>query len=160
MSFLINNFSLIIILNTVFFLSLLVLQNIFLSLILSLICLFFLLFAVQHKKISLEKIEIRPPKIALNDRHYVTAIICLILLIFLEYFIGFNAAFLASFLLFSYLNRLDSRSSIYLAIILLFFTALNVNNNQAVAEGVAVFIYYFLVVGIIWRILEILFIYK
>lgn len=155
-----NSFSLIIILNTVFFSSLLIFQNIFLSLILAVFCLFFLFFVIQQKKISLKKIEIKPPIIALNNRHYINLIICLVLLIFLENFIGFNAAFLVSFFLFSHLNHLDSRSSIYLAIIFLVFTAFNVKNNLASAENVVIFVYYFLVIGIIWRILEILFVYK
>lgn len=152
-----NNFSFVIILNIIFFLSLLFLQNVYISIIFTCIAMFAFIIIIQQNRISLKFLEIQSPKIVLNDYHYITFIFSLLLLIILEKFIDFNIAVIVVFFLFSYLNHLNSRASIIISIFLLILTAFNANVDKQISENIAYFVYLFLIIGIIWRVVEILF---
>src|SRR3989338_7176918 len=103
-----DTFSFILVLNSVFFITLLVSKSIILSLVLSGICLFFLVYLSQNKKISdaMNLIPLSARFSAVENSHYLFTIISLVLFIFLENIIGFNASLIAGFFLFSYLNKL------------------------------------------------------
>src|SRR3989338_574169 len=79
-----------------------------------------------------------------------------IIFLVLEKFIGFNGSLFATFFIFAYLNKLESRTSFFIALILLVITALfSIGGRTRIAEDVAIMVYYFLVIGVVWQIIEI-----
>lgn len=151
-----DSLTIIFILNTVFFISFFLLKNIYISLILSLLSLFILLFLSKQKTIPSLRTSLNLSSFTLNNSQYLNTIVCLIIFLVLEKFIGFNGALFATFFIFAYLNKLDSRTSFFIALILLIITALfSIGGRGSIAEDVAIMVYYFLVVGVVWQIVEI-----
>jgi len=153
-----DTFSFILVLNSVFFITLLVSKSIILSLVLSGICLFFLVYLSQNKKISdaMNLIPLSARFSAVENSHYLFTIISLVLFIFLENIIGFNASLIAGFFLFSYLNKLDSQASFIIALSLLILTAfLSISHSLQAAQSTAILTYYFLVIGTVWLMIEV-----
>ena len=151
-----DSLTIIFILNAVFFISFFLLKNIYISLILSLLVLFILLFISQKKTIPSFRSSLNLPNFTLDSGQYLNTIICLITFLVLEKFIGFNGALFATFFIFAYLNKLDSRTSFFIALVLLVITALfSIGGRNKIAEDVAIMVYYFLVVGVVWQIIEI-----
>ena len=153
-----DTFSFILVLNSVFFITLLVSKSIILSLVLSGICLFFLVYLSQNKKISdaMNLIPLSARFSAVENSHYFFTIISLVLFIFLENIIGFNASLIAGFFLFSYLNKLDSQASFIIALSLLILTAfLSISHSLQAAQSTAILTYYFLVIGTVWLMIEV-----
>ena len=150
-----DSLTIIFILNAVFFISFFLLKNIYIPLILSLLTLFTLLFISKTKKLPSIQDRFKLPGLALNNDQYIMAIVCLIIFLVLEKFIGFNGSLFATFFIFAYLNKLDSRTSFFIALILLVITALfSIGGRTRIAEDVAIMVYYFLVVGVVWQIIE------
>lgn len=151
-----DSLTIIFILNGVFFISFFLLKNIYIPLVLSLLTLFALLFVYKKKAIPSFYTSLNLSNLNLNNNHYLYTIIGLIVFLVLERFIGFNGALFATFFIFSYLNKLDSRASFFIALVLLVITALfSIGGRNSIAEDVAIMVYYFLVVGVIWQIIEI-----
>lgn len=151
-----DSLTIIFILNGVFFISFFLLKNIYISLILSLMTLFILLFASKKKTIPSIRASLNLPSFTLNNGQYLNTIVCLVIFLVLEKFIGFNGSLFAVFFIFAYLNKLDSRTSFFIALILLVITALfSIGGRNKIAEDVAIMVYYFLVVGVVWQIIEI-----
>lgn len=151
-----DSLTIIFILNGVFFISFFLLKNIYIPLILSLLALFILLFVSKQKNISSLRAGLNLQNFNFNSRQNINLIVCLIIFLVLERFIGFNGALFATFFIFAYLNKLDSRTSFFIALILLVITALfSIGGRTLIAEDVAVMVYYFLVIGVIWQIIEI-----
>ena len=150
-----SSLTIIFILNGVFFISFFLFKNIFISLALSILSLFTLLFISKQKKIPSVQTSFRLFIPVLNNSQYVTTIVCLVIFLVLEKFIGFNGSLFATFFIFAYLNKLESRTSFFIALILLVITALfSIGGRTRIAEDVAIMVYYFLVVGVIWQIIE------
>ena len=151
-----DSLTIIFILNGVFFIRFFFLKNIYISLALSLLTLFALLFISKQKKIPSVNDSFRLSIPTLNNSQYVMTIVCLIIFLVLEKFIGFNGALFATFFIFAYLNKLESRTSFFIALILLVITALfSIGGRTRIAEDVAIMVYYFLVIGVVWQIIEI-----
>ncbi|MDO8609829.1 MAG: hypothetical protein Q7R95_04730, partial [bacterium] len=150
-----DSLTIIFILNGVFFISFFLLKNIYIPLILSLLTLFALLFISKQKKIPFIDGGFKLPSLTFNNNQYIVTIACLIIFIVLEKFIGFNATLFATFFIFAYLNKLDSRASFFIALILLVITAfLSAGGKTRPAEDIAVLVYYFLVIGVVWQMVE------
>lgn len=151
-----DSLTIIFILNGIFFISFFLLKNIYISLTLSLLTLFALLFISKQKKIPSVNDSFRLSIPVLNNSQYVATIVCLVIFLVLEKFIGFNGSLFATFFIFAYLNKLESRTSFFIALILLVITALfSIGGRTRIAEDVAIMVYYFLVVGVVWQIIEI-----
>ena len=150
-----DSLTIIFILNGIFFSSFFLLKNIYISFVLALASLFILIFISKQKKQPSVIKELHFPSFTFTNNHYIITIVCLIILFVLEKFIGFTPALLASFFIFVYVNKLDSRASFFIAIILLIITAfLSISGNTGGAENTAVLVYYFLVIGVVWQIIE------
>lgn len=153
-----DTFSFILVLNAVFFITLLISKSVVLSLILAGICLFILVYLSQNKKISdaMSSITLSARFSAVKDKHYLYTIISLVLFMFLENLIGFNASLIAGFFLFSYLNKLDSQAGFIIALSLLILTAfLSISHSLKAAQSTAILAYYFLVIGTVWLMIEV-----
>lgn len=151
-----DSLTIIFILNGVFFISFFLLKNIYIALTLSLLTLFALLFISKQKKIHSVNDSFRLSIPVLNNSQYVTTIVCLVIFLVLEKFIGFNGSLFATFFIFAYLNKLESRISFFIALILLVITALfSIGGRTRIAEDVVIMVYYFLVIGVVWQIIEI-----
>ena len=153
-----DTFSFILVLNTVFFITLLISKSVVLSLVLAGICLFILVYLSQNKKISdaMSSISLSSRFSAVKDKHYLYTIISLVLFMFLENIIGFNASLITGFFLFSYLNKLDSQASFIIALSLLILTAfLSISHSLKAAQSTAILAYYFLVIGTVWLMIEV-----
>lgn len=153
-----DTFSFILVLNAVFFITLLISKSVVLSLVLAGICLFLLVYLSQNKKISdaMSSITLSARFSAVKDKHYLYTIISLVLFMFLENLIGFNASLIAGFFLFSYLNKLDSQAGFIIALNLLILTAfLSISHSLKAAQSTAILAYYFLVIGTIWLMIEV-----
>jgi len=151
-----DSLTIIFILNGVFFISFFLLKNIYISLILSFFTLFILLFVYKKKTIPSFRNSLNLSNFTLNNNQYLYTIVCLIIFLVLEKFIGFNGALFATFFIFAYLNKLDSRTSFFIALILLVITALfSIGGRNSIAEDVAIMVYYFLIIGVVWQIIEI-----
>ena len=141
-----DSLTIIFILNGVFFISFFLFKNIFISLALSILSLFTLLFISKQKKIPSINDSFRLSIPTLNNSQYVTTIVCLVIFLALEKFIGFNVALFSTFFIFAYFNKLESRTSFFIALILLVITALfSIGGRTRIAEDVAIMVYYFLV---------------
>lgn len=150
-----SSLSIIFILNAIFFISFLLLENIYIALVLTTLSLFFLTNQSQQKKIDIPLPSLKLPNINLKNNHYTNTIICLIIFIFLERIVGFTASLFTSFFIFSYINKLNNQISFIAAMIFLGITVLfTVLKNDVVAESMATMAYYFLVVGVMWQILS------
>lgn len=150
-----DSLTIIFILNGVFFISFFVLKNIYIPLGLSLLTLFFLLFISKHQKIPSINPDFKLPSLAFNNNQYLTAIACLIIFFILEKFIGFKTALLVAFFIFSHQTGLNSRISFFIALILLVITTLlTAGGNGRIAEDSGILVYYFLVIGVVWQIIE------
>ena len=150
-----DNFSLIFFLNLVFFASLLLFRNVFIPLIITVGFLVLIFWLIKNNKIRPEQLQVPFPKIALNSINYISGVVCLVLFLISEHYIGFNSALLSAFFLFSYLNKLDSRAGFSMALIILIITAiLSISKNLKAAEEMAILAYYFLVVGAVWATIE------
>lgn len=150
-----DSLTIIFVLNGVFFISLFLLKNIFISLGLSLITLFTLLFVSKKQHIPSFYAGFSASRFTISNNHYTVTIACLIIFLILEAFIGFTAALFAAFFIFSYLNKVDSRTSFFVAIVLLVITALlSAGGNNQAAEEIAILVYYFLVIGVVWQLIE------
>ncbi|MFA5770199.1 MAG: LytR C-terminal domain-containing protein [Patescibacteria group bacterium] len=151
-----DSLTIIFILNGVFFISFFLLKNIYIPLILSLIALFIMLSTSKKKIIPSFRTSLNLQNFTLNNSQYLNTIVCLIIFLILEKFIGFNGSLFSTFFIFAYLNKLDSRTSFFIALVLLIVTALfSIGGRNKIAEEVAVMVYYFLVVGVVWQIIEI-----
>lgn len=153
-----DTFSFILVLNTVFFITLLISKSVVLSLVLAGTCLFILVYLSQNKKISdvMSSIPFSARFSAVQNSHYLFTIIALVSFIFLENLIGFNASLIAGFFLFSYLNELDSQASFIVALSLLILTAfLSISHSLIAAQSTAILTYYFLVIGTVWLMIEV-----
>lgn len=153
-----DTFSFILVLNTVFFITLLISKSIVLSLVLAGICLFILVYLSQNKKISdaMSSLTLSARFSALKDKHYLYTIISLVLFMFLENIIGFNASIITGFFLFSYLNKLDSQAGFIIALSFLILTAfLSISHSLIAAQSTAILAYYFLVIGTVWLMIEV-----
>ncbi|MBI5122356.1 hypothetical protein HZA75_00695 [Candidatus Roizmanbacteria bacterium] len=151
-----DSLTIIFILNGVFFISFFLLKNIYISLTLSLFTLFILLFVSKKKTIPSLRACLNLPSFTFHNSQYLNMIVCLIIFLVLEKFTGFNGALFATFFIFAYLNKLDSRTSFFIALILLVITALfSIGGRNSIAEDVAIMVYYFLIIGVIWQIIEI-----
>ncbi len=150
-----DSLTIIFILNGVFFISLFLLKNIFISLGLSLVTLFTLLFVSKKQYIPSFHAGFSASRFTISNNHYTVTIACLLIFLLLETFIGFTAALFAAFFIFSYLNKVDSRTSFFVALVLLVITAfLSASGNTRAAEDIAILVYYFLVIGVVWQIIE------
>lgn len=150
-----DSLTIIFILNGVFFISFFLLKNIYIPLGLSLITLFILLFVFKKKDIPSFHAGFNMPRFTINNNQYIVTIACLIIFVILEKFIGFNAAVFAAFFIFVRLNKLDSRVSFFITLILLVITAfLAASGNIKVAEDISVLVYYLLIIGVVWQIIE------
>ena len=150
-----DSLTIILVLNGIFFISFFLLKNIYVSLFFSLLALFILLFASKKKTIPSFRTSLNLSNFTINNSQYLITIACLVVFLVLEKFIGFTGALFATFFIFSYLNKLDSRTSFFIALILLIITALfSIGGRNSIAENVAVMVYYFLVVGVVWQIIE------
>lgn len=153
-----DTFSFILVLNVVFFITLLISKSVIMSLVFAGICLFILVYLSQNKKISdaMSSIPLSARFSTVKNSHYLFTIISLVLFIFLENLIGFNASLIAGFFLFSYLNKLDSQASFIIALSLLILTAfLSISHSLKAAQSTAILTYYFLVIGTIWLMIEV-----
>lgn len=153
-----DSLTIIFILNGVFFISFFLLKNIYVSLFLSILTLLILLF-ISKKNISSPsidfKLNLKLPRIKLNKEQYISTIVSLIILILLMQIVGFNSALFASYFIFSYLNKLDSRASYFVALIILIITAIfSISGNLKAGQDTAILAYYFLVVGVVWQMIE------
>lgn len=147
--------TIIFVLNAIFFVSFFLFKNIFISLILSFITLVTLLFISNTKKDHpIHDITILR-NLTFNNNQYVVTFASLIIFFVLEKFIGFNAALFIAFFIFSRLSGLDSRAGFFVTLTLLVITAFfAANGNIRVAEDNAILVYYFLVISVVWRIIE------
>ena len=147
--------TIIFVLNAIFFVSFFLFKNIFISLILSFITLVTLLFISNPKKNHpIHDITILR-NLTFNNNQYVVTFASLIIFFVLEKFIGFNAALFIAFFIFSRLSGLDSRAGFFVTLTLLVITAFfAANGNIRVAEDNAILVYYFLVISVVWRIIE------
>ncbi len=152
-----GSFSIIFILNGVFFISFFLIKNISISLILTVFSFFILLFIPWPKKTDTANATSRFLNLNFKNTQYSITVVCLIIFVVLENFIGFNAALFAVFFIFSYFNRLDSRISLVIGFTLLALTALLARGDDTQGtEKIALFAYYFLVIFAIWQIIELL----
>lgn len=152
-----TSLSIVFILNGVFFISLFLLKNISISLTLTVFSFFLLLFIPRPKKTGTANTTSRFLNLNFKNTHYSITVVCLIIFVVLEYFIGFNAALFTVFFIFSYFNRLDSRISLVIGLTLLALTALlSRGDNTQGTEKIALFAYYFLLIFAIWQIIELL----
>ena len=150
-----TSLSIIFILNGVFFISLFLLKNISISLILTVFSFFILLFIPWPKKTDTANATSRFLNLNFKNTQYSITVVCLIIFVVLENFIGFNAALFAVFFIFSYFNRLDSRISLVIGLTLLSLTALLARGDDTQGtEKIALFAFYFLVIFAIWQIIE------
>lgn len=147
-----DNFTSVLFINAVFFITLLISQNFILSSIIVLFILFILLKSVKIQQ-EVYKLEYKLPRIVLRDRHYITSIISAIAIIILEPFISFYAAIFVGFCLFCRYNKLSNKAPFFVALFLLFLTAVfSLTNDFEASESIATLAYYFLVIGLIWQI--------
>lgn len=152
-----TSLSIIFILNGVFFISLFLLKNIFISLTLTVFSFFMVLFIPWPKKTDTANTASRFLNLNFKNTQYSITVVCLIIFVVLENFIGFDAALFAVFFIFSYFNRLDSRISLIIGFTLLALTALlGGGDDTQGTEKIALFAYYFLLIFAIWRIIELL----
>lgn len=150
-----NSLTIIFILNGVFFISFFLLKNIYVPLVLSLIALFLILHISKQKKIISIHESLRSSISTLSNTQRISAVICLVIFIILEKFIGFNASLFSTFLIFSYLNKLEGRTSFFIALVLLIMAALSsIGGKNKVAEDIVVMVYNFLIIGTIWQVLN------
>lgn len=150
-----DSLTIIFILNGVFFISLFLLKNIFISLALMALSLFIIFFFLRQKKIATAKSLIKLPSFDFKDGQYVASIICLVVFLILQVLIGFNAALFITFFIFSYVNKLQSRISFIIALVLFVLMAILTSlGNYKMAEDIAILTYYFLVIGVVWQIIE------
>lgn len=151
-----DSLTIIFILNGVFFISFFLLKNIHIPLILSLITLLVLFFVTKQRKIPTFQASLKLRGILSYNNQYIVTIACLIMLIVLEKFIGFNAALFLAFFIFAFLNRLSSRAGFVMALVFFVVTVLfTISNNTDAAKDMIVLVYYFLVIGVIWQIVEV-----
>ena len=141
--------------NLVFFASLLLFRNVFIPLIITVVFLAGIFWLIKNNKLRPEQLQVPFPKITLNNLNYISSIVCLILFLLLEKYIGFNSALLSAFFLFSHLNKLDSRAGFSMALIILIITAiLSISKNLKAGQEMAILAYYFLIVGAVWATIE------
>jgi hypothetical protein len=146
---------LVFVLNSVFFISFLIVRNTSIALILTSLILFVLLFIAHKKNLTHTSTILNSSNTSFNDQQYINAIICLIVLIGLEKIIGFNGSLFASFFIFAHLNKLNSRTSYHIALIFLGITAfLSINKSNRFVETTAIMSYYFLIIGVVWHFYE------
>ena len=149
--------SIILILNGVFFISLFLIKNIFISLTLTIFSFFIVLFIPWQKKTDTFNTTSRFLNLNFKNTQYMITVVCLIIFVVLEKFIGFNAALFAVFFIFSYFNRLASRTALFISLTLLALTALLARGGDTQGtEKIALFAFYFLVIFAIWQIIELL----
>lgn len=92
-----------------------------------------------------------------QDEAYLFIIISLLSFIFLEPLIGFNPAVIVAVFLIIHFFHLDSRVLFAFALGLLVVAAIAYSfGNQRLAEGAAVLVYYFLLIGVGWEIIELI----
>ena len=139
----------------VFFVSLFLLKNIFISLILTTLSLFIIFFFLRQKKIATAHSIFNLPSFEFKDSQYISSIVCLIVFLVLQLLIGFNASLFITFFIFSYVNKLRPRISFVIALVLFVIMALlTALSNYKMAEDIAILTYYFLVIGVVWQIIE------
>ncbi|NMB83866.1 hypothetical protein GYA28_01095 [Candidatus Roizmanbacteria bacterium] len=151
-------FSVILLINAVFFIITVAFQNVSISLAVSVSLFFLITYLVHRGKLKLTSVDFRIKErlSSLNNRDYIIAVVCLVLFLALEPSLGFNGAIFTVFFLFSHLNKLDSRASFFMALIFLGLTAfLSALGNQKPAEQTAITAYYFMIVGALWQVYEI-----
>ena len=150
-----DSLTIIFILNGVFFISFFLLKNIYLSLFLSLLTLFILLFISKHKNIPSIPSSFHFSGIDLNKGQYISTTVCLIIFFVLIKIVGFNSALFTSYFIFAYFNKLGSRESYFVALIILIITAIfSISGNIKAGQDTAILAYYFLVVGVVWQMIE------
>lgn len=150
-----DSLTIIFILNGVFFVGFFLLKNIHIPLILSLLTLFVLFFVTKQKKIPTFQTSLKLRGLLSHNNQYVVTIACLIVFIVLEKFIGFNSSLFLAFFIFAFLNKLSSRASFVMALIFFIVTVLfTIGSNIDAAQDMIVLVYYFLVIGVIWQIIE------
>lgn len=151
-----NVFLMILILNVIFIVSFLVFKNILISFLSAAFSFFILLLFLKQTKENNESylnLKLLSPNFKSNQ--YTSCIVCLILFIFLEKFIGFQASLFVTFFIFLYVNKLDGRLSFLISLFLLFITALlTAGKNTIAAESVAISAYYFLTIGVCWQMFK------
>lgn len=152
-----SNIVILVVLNAFFILGLFLFKNIFIAIAFSLVFAYLLIryYPVNshiHHKINLEKIA----QIG-SDRTLLFLLISLIVFIGLEDSVGFSLAFLAAFFLFFRLAKLASSACYKIALSLLMVTAISAGfGNQDVTKFLAVLVYYFLIIGLLWQLGEII----
>jgi len=151
-----DSLTIIFILNGVFFISLFLLKNIFISLVLAAISLFIILYFLRQKRIASAHSIFNLPSFEFKDSQYISSTVCLIVFLVLQLLIGFNASLFITFFIFSYVNKLRPRISFIIALVLFVTMALlTALGNYKIAEDIAILTYYFLVIGVVWQIIEI-----
>ena len=150
-----DSLTIIFILNGVFFISFFLLKNIYISFGLSLITLFALLFFFRKKNISPIPHCFQFPQINIENSHYVSIVVCIVIFLILQGSIGFDFASLVTFFIFAHLNKFNSRVSYYIVLIIIAVSAfLTAGGNARIAEPLAVLAYYLLIIGAVWQIIE------
>ena len=147
-----NALSIIILLNGTFLGSLLTFKNIYISLALSVLLLFVLIIFLNFKKLDVISPSFNYNYQNVSNNKYIITVICLVIFIILEKFIGTTAAIFISFLIFSYHNKLDPRSGYFIAMILFIMTGLAYTGKKLfIAENIANLTYYFLTLTFFWQ---------
>ncbi len=150
-----SSLSIIFILNGVFFISLFLIKNIFISLALTVFSFFIVLFIPWPKKTATVNATFSFLNLNFKNSQYAITVVCLIIFVVLEKFIGFNMALFSVFFIFSYFNRLNSRTGFFIGLTLLALTALlAAGGDTQGTENTATFAYYFLVIAAVWHIIE------
>lgn len=150
-----DSLSIILVLNGVFFVSLFLLKNAIISLVLTVTSLFIIFFFLRQKKIASARSILNLPSFEFRDNQYISSIVCLIVFLVLQLLIGFNASLFITFFIFVYVNKLRPQISFIIALVLFVIMALLTSlGNYKMAEDIAILTYYFLVIGVIWQIIE------
>lgn len=151
-----SSLGLVLLINIVFFLSVFLIQNVFVSLIIATIALFVVLLTLRQTKIHSSHPFLKTGQF-ISYRHYNFLIVCLITFLVLEKPIGVTASLFVSFFVFAYHSKLEYRVSFFIALLALIITSmLIVGKNYVAAEISSKIAYFFLVVGVVWYFIDLL----
>lgn len=149
-----SSLGLVLLINVIFFLSIFLIQNVFISLLIATIAFFVVLLMLRQTKIYSPQPFLKAGQF-ISYRHYNFLIVCLITFLVLEKPIGITASLFTSFFVFAHLSKLEPRVSFLLALVVLIITSVLIaGKNYVAAEVSSKIAYYFLVVSVVWYFAE------
>lgn len=92
-----------------------------------------------------------------KDYHYIVIVVAVLIFFYLRDLIGFNASLIAGFFILTYFLKLDDRAAFVVALFFLIICPLLlIYPDSELAEKAAVSAYYFLVIGVVWQIINLI----